>query len=162
MDKRGGAPQLVGMAKLKVFGWSDGLRSYAVATTSRPKALEAWGVRQDLFKEGVAREIDDPDLVKAALAQPGVAISEPVSGGAIKAVAAAKRPAKAKGPSKAEREVARLREAIAALELSHDHDLQAVADEKQALDAREAALVEAFETKRAALSKELAKAKEAS
>ena len=30
------------MAKLKVFAWSNGLKTYAVATTSRPKALEAW------------------------------------------------------------------------------------------------------------------------
>jgi hypothetical protein len=148
------------MAKLKVFGWSDGLRSYAVATTSRAKALAAWGVRQDLFKEGVAREIDDPGLVKAALAQPGVALSEPASGGAIKALAAARPAAKPKGPSKAEREVARLRGAIGALELAHDQALERLADERRALQAKEAALVEAFEGERATLAARLAKARD--
>ncbi len=58
-------------ARLKVFVTSDGLSDYVVAATSRPKALAAWGVRQDLFKEGLARETDEPALAKAALAHPG-------------------------------------------------------------------------------------------
>ena len=54
-------------ARLKVFATSDGLTEYVVAATSRPKALAAWGVRQDLFKEGVAREVEDAaKLAKAA------------------------------------------------------------------------------------------------
>ncbi len=147
------------MARLKVFGWSDGLRTYVVAATSRPKALQAWGVRQDLFKEGVAREVDDPDLVKAALAQPGVVLGGAVRGGAIKALAAAKPPPKPKGPSAAEREVTRLREEMGQLETAHDHDLEDVADRHRALDRQEAALTAAFGKARAALEARLAAAK---
>ena len=58
-------------ARLKVFITGNGFTDYVVAASSRPKALAAWGVSQDLFKEGAARETDDPALVKAALAQPG-------------------------------------------------------------------------------------------
>jgi hypothetical protein len=45
--------------KLKVFSWSDGLHDYTVAATSRAKALEAWDVGRDLFKDGTAKEISE-------------------------------------------------------------------------------------------------------
>ena len=62
------------MARLKVFTWSDGLHDFTVAAPSRPKALEAWGVGQDLFKTGLAREAPDATDAEAALAQPGVVL----------------------------------------------------------------------------------------
>jgi hypothetical protein len=37
-------------------------------------------VRQDLFKEGVAREVDDPALVRAALAHPEQVLRRPIGG----------------------------------------------------------------------------------
>ena len=43
-------------ARLKVFVTSDGLTDFVVATTSKPKALAAWGSHQDLFKTGLAHE----------------------------------------------------------------------------------------------------------
>ena len=61
----------------RVFVMSDGLTDYVVATTSRPKALAAWGVHQDLFQTGAARETDDPALVKAATAQPDEVLQRP-------------------------------------------------------------------------------------
>ncbi|MBF6603782.1 MAG: hypothetical protein ITG03_12555, partial [Sphingorhabdus sp.] len=45
--------------KLKVFAWSDGFHAFTVATSSKPKALAAWGMGQDIFKSGLAREIHD-------------------------------------------------------------------------------------------------------
>ena len=49
-------------ARLKVFTWSDGFHAFTVAASSRPKALAAWGVGQDLFKSGLARQIEQgPD-----------------------------------------------------------------------------------------------------
>ena len=42
----------------KVFCWSDGLRTFTVATPSRAKALEAWGVERDLFKLGGVGEAE--------------------------------------------------------------------------------------------------------
>jgi hypothetical protein len=66
------------MARLKVFTWSDGLHAYSVAATSRPKALEAWGIGRDIFADGTAREITDGEDHDAALARPGEVIRRPL------------------------------------------------------------------------------------
>jgi hypothetical protein len=87
--------------RLKVFVTSDGLTDYVVATSSRPKALAAWGAHQDLFKTGGARETDDPALVKAATAQPGEVLRRPANTKDALAKVAKAKPAKPKGPSKA-------------------------------------------------------------
>ncbi len=42
--------------RLKVFEWSDGFHRFTVAAASRPKALAAWGIHQDIFASGLARE----------------------------------------------------------------------------------------------------------
>jgi hypothetical protein len=74
------------MARLKVFQATLGFHDSVVAVSSRPKALEAWGVRQDLFAEGLAREADDPQAIKAARAQPGTPLLRPIgAGGGFKA-----------------------------------------------------------------------------
>ena len=63
------------MAKrLKVFTWSDGFHAFTVAASSRPKALQAWGSRQDLFATGLASELDGGPDYEAALAAPGEVI----------------------------------------------------------------------------------------
>lgn len=147
------------MAKLKVFGWSDGLRAYAVAVTSRAKALEAWGIRQNLFKTGDAQEIDDADLVRAAMAQPGVVIAKAVRGGGIKAVAAAKPPEKPNGPTAQERKIAKLREEVSALDDQHDRDLEAIAGQRRALDEEEESLTTDYDQAREDLASRLAAAK---
>ena len=89
--------------RLKVFVTSDGLTDYVVATTSKAKALAAWGVSQDAFKQGRAQQTDDPALVKAASARPGEVLRRPVRGarGKIAQLKPAK-PAKPKGPTKAQ------------------------------------------------------------
>ena len=58
-------------AKLKVFRYSDGFHAWTVAASSRPKALAAWGVKRDLFKDGSAEEIDEGPDYEAALKAPG-------------------------------------------------------------------------------------------
>lgn len=94
--------------RLKVFVTSDGLTDYVVATTSKVKALAAWGIRQDIFKEGVARETDDPELVAAAVAQPGEVLRRPAAGRAelAKLKSAPRKPAKSK-PERAKAERAK-------------------------------------------------------
>lgn len=67
-------------ARLKVFRTTNGLTESAVAVSSRAKALEAWGTRADLFKEGLASETDDPALSKAALANPGKVVTRSALG----------------------------------------------------------------------------------
>lgn len=57
--------------RLKVFTWSDGFHAFSIATSSRPKALEAWGSKQDLFASGLASELSGGPDYDAALASPG-------------------------------------------------------------------------------------------
>ena len=59
---------------LKVFRAHLGFYDSVVAKPSRKAALEAWGSRRDLFREGFAEETNDPEPVKAALARPGVVL----------------------------------------------------------------------------------------
>ena len=99
--------------RLKVFCTTNGLTQYVIATSSKAKALAAWGTKQDLFKDGLAAETNEAPLVEAALARPGEVITRSaVDPKALEAaVAAAKpkkkgkggkaeKPAKRKGPSK--------------------------------------------------------------
>jgi len=60
--------------KLKVFEWSDGFHRFTVAATSRPKALAAWGIQQDIFASGLAREAPEAEDAEAARARPGVVV----------------------------------------------------------------------------------------
>lgn len=62
------------MAKLKVFKANLGFFETIVAAPSQKAALEAWGMRQDLFKEGRAEIAVDPAAIEAALAHPGVVL----------------------------------------------------------------------------------------
>lgn len=143
------------MAKLKVFAWSNGLKTYAVATTSRPKALEAWGIRQDLFADGTAREVDDPALIAAATAEPGVVVEQSISGGAAKAIAAVKPPPKPRGPTAAQKRAAELERKLATLDAEHRRELDEIERRRQALDAEVGALTETYKAARAALSTRL-------
>ena len=63
--------------RLKVFVTSDGFTDYVVATSSRAKALAAWGARQDLFATGGAYETDERKLIDAAGAQLGEVLRRP-------------------------------------------------------------------------------------
>lgn len=137
---------------LKVFRYSDGFHSWTVATTSRPKALEAWGVRRDLFKDGSAVEAAEGPDRQAALKAPGELIERGLSVdiGRVEKTTAP-RAAKPRGPSA--KDVARvelLEEALAELE-------GAQAEESQALEARRAEL----ERRAAALAERQARATEA-
>jgi hypothetical protein len=58
--------------KLKVFRTSTGFHDAYVAAPSQNAALAAWGSKHDLFARGAAELVDDPDLMKEPLAQPGV------------------------------------------------------------------------------------------
>jgi hypothetical protein len=60
--------------KLKVFRTATGFDDAYVAAPSQKAALAAWGSKHDLFARGVAEIVDDPELIKEPLAQPGVVI----------------------------------------------------------------------------------------
>lgn len=113
--------------RLKVFVTSDGLTDYVVATSSRPKALAAWGSHQDLFKTGLAHETEESALVTAAMAQPGEVLRRPAGSRAtlqkLKAIKPAAR-GKPAGPSKAAlRKVADLEARLAAGDAAHAREM---------------------------------------
>ena len=148
--------------RLKVFVTSDGLTDYVVATSSKAKALAAWGVRQDLFKEGAAHETDDPALVRAATAQPREVLRKPAG---TRGALARLKPAKAvkpKGPTKAQlKKVADLEAKAAALDSSHVGAIARIEADRAALDRRAQALKDRYEAERKALDAALNAARRA-
>ncbi|WFU21493.1 cell envelope biogenesis protein TolA [Bradyrhizobium sp. CB1717] len=64
--------------KLKTYQTSLGFYDQAVAAPSMKAALEAWGASSNLFHQGVAKETDDPAIVAATMAKPGVVLRRPV------------------------------------------------------------------------------------
>ncbi len=148
--------------RLKVFVTSDGLTDYVVATTSKTKALEAWGSHQDLFKAGSARETDDKALVKAAQAKPGEVLRRPAgTRGKLAKLKAAKPKATAEPSKAALKKVADLLDKISALDAQHDAAQAKIEAERSALDAREESLNATHEAKRDKLTSALSAAREA-
>jgi hypothetical protein len=71
--------------KLKTYQTSLGFFDLAVAAPSMKAALEAWGADSNLFHQGAAMQSEDPDVIKATMAAPGVVLKRPVgSGGPFK------------------------------------------------------------------------------
>jgi hypothetical protein len=64
--------------KLKTYQTSVGFFDLAIAAPSMKAALEAWGATTNLFHQGFARETDDPAIVAATFAKPGVVLRRPV------------------------------------------------------------------------------------
>ena len=60
--------------KLKVFRTPIGFHDAYVAAPSQKAALEAWGADSNLFAQGVAEVVTDPDLTEAPLKRPGEVI----------------------------------------------------------------------------------------
>lgn len=64
--------------KLKTYQTSLGFFDQAIAAPSMKAALEAWGADSNLFHQGAAKQSDDPDVIAATLAKPGVVLKRPV------------------------------------------------------------------------------------
>jgi hypothetical protein len=64
--------------KLKTYQTSLGFFDMAVAAPSMKAALEAWGSKSNLFHQGFAKEVDDPDVIAATMSKPGVILRRPV------------------------------------------------------------------------------------
>lgn len=64
--------------KLKTYTTSAGFFDLAVAAPSMKAALEAWGSKNNLFQHGFAKVTDDPKIVAATMAHPGVVLRRPV------------------------------------------------------------------------------------
>ncbi|MGY8685346.1 cell envelope biogenesis protein TolA [Bradyrhizobium sp. UFLA05-153] len=71
--------------KLKTYQTSLGFFDLAIAAPSMKAALAAWGADSNLFHQGAAKQTDDPDVIAATMAAPGVVLKRPVgSSGAFK------------------------------------------------------------------------------
>jgi hypothetical protein len=64
--------------KLKTYQTSLGFYDQAIAAPSMKAALEAWGADSNLFHQGAAKESDDPAVIAATMAKPGVVLKRPV------------------------------------------------------------------------------------
>lgn len=140
------------MAKLKVFTWSDGFHAYTVATTSRAKALAAWGVTRDLFKDGDAAELTTGADYDTALAQPGETVRRGLSVDVGK-VSSVKKP---KASSKTDlARVAKLEQELADLAAAHEADMAELDDRRRRLEQETADLERDFNDRSTATSKAL-------
>ncbi len=149
------------MARLKTFITSDGFTDFVVATTSRPKALAAWGVRQDLFKQGAARETDEPALVKAATKTPDVVLERPAGGrkGPIRLPEPEPAAKVSKARQAARRRIETLEAERATIETEEDAARSDLAKRRAALDQEEARLDKQYASRKAKLGDRLAAAR---
>lgn len=144
-------------ARLKVFSWSDGFHAFTVAAGSRPKALQAWGVRQDLFKTGLAQEITDGPDHAAALKSPGEVIERglAIDKGKIKPRAKSKAPSQA-----ARRKVDTLEAELESLDADQAQEIADLDEEAEALRKRRDETEGRHAKAREALTKRLKAARE--
>jgi hypothetical protein len=66
------------MPRIKVFTADLGFYETAVAARSQKLALAHWGVSRDLFREGSAKETQDPRAVEAAVRKVGLVVRRPI------------------------------------------------------------------------------------
>src|SRR2546423_15700489 len=64
--------------RLKTYQTSLGFFDEAIVAPSMKATLEAWGTKTNLFHQGVAKEVDDPDVIAATMRKPGVILSRPI------------------------------------------------------------------------------------
>ncbi len=140
--------------RLKVFSWSDGFHSWTVATASRPKALHAWGVEQDLFKSGLAHEITDGPEHEAALAKPGTVIRTGMAIDPGKIEAQKPDPGQARRRKEKAR-AAEIQSRIDTLDTALGEQVQGLQAERDGLDRKISKLEDKAANERAALVKSL-------
>ena len=146
-------------AKLKVFTWSDGFHAFTVATTSRPKALEAWGSRQDLFASGLAGPLTEGPDYDAALASPGQVVERGLTVDIGKISKAKPAPEAAddarKARAKARAKVKSLETRLADLDTSYADTVSRLDEASAQIEAERARAGETYETDRKAVVAEL-------
>jgi hypothetical protein len=64
--------------KLKTYQTSLGFYDLAIAAPSMKAALDAWGADSNLFRQGAAKQSDDPDVIAATMAVPGIVLKRPI------------------------------------------------------------------------------------
>ncbi|NSX34076.1 hypothetical protein HTK96_11940 [Brevundimonas vesicularis] len=145
-------------AKLKVFTWSDGFHAFTVATSSRPKALEAWGSMQDLFATGLASQLSGGPDYEAALASPGEVVERGLAIDVGKIGKA--KPAKPRRPSRAKAaRIEKLKTALADLDERRQAEMASFEERQAALNQARQEAETTYEAERKSLAAALKKAK---
>lgn len=145
-------------AKLKVFTWSDGFHAFTVATSSRPKALEAWGSKQDLFATGLASQLSGGPDYDAALASPGEVIERGLTIDVGKIGKA--KPAKPPRPSRAKAaRIEKLKTASADLDERRQAEMANFEERQAALNKARQEAEATYEADRKSLTADLKKAR---
>jgi len=145
-------------AKLKVFTWSDGFHAFTVATSSRPKALEAWGSKQDLFATGLASQLSGGPDYEAALASPGEVVERGLAIDVGKIGKA--KPAKPRGPFRAKAaRIEKLKTALADLDERRQAEMANFEERQAALNQARQEAETTYEAERKSLAAALKKAK---
>lgn len=147
--------------RLKVFTWSDGFHSHPVAVSSRAKALAAWGVEQDLFKSGYAREVTSGPDYEAAMASPGEVMrrGETIDVGRV---SPARKPSKPAGPTTAQKaKVKKLEADLAALDVAWQAEEAELSEARELLERKAQQAAARHERDRAALRGRLSNARKA-
>lgn len=136
----------------------DGLNQWIVAAPNQKAALEAFGVHQNLFAQGLADLTRDEELISAANAQPGTPLKRPKKGGRFTAAggsdwsealkATAKTPKARKPPSRA-----RLDRARAALAAAREEGDRTLAELEEAVEAARKRLAAGQDRVEAAVAK---------
>jgi colicin import membrane protein len=131
--------------KLKTFVTESGFFELAVAAPSMKAALEAWGIRVNLFQQGLARQTDNAAIIAATEAAPGRVLRRPIGSKAafsesaeLPKVKGASGKTKARKPHQAI-DLKAMREARAALEQAearHEKRAAALNRERDASEAR--------------------------
>jgi hypothetical protein len=60
--------------RLKVYRTHLGFYDAIVAAPSQKAALDAWGVHQNLFQNGMASVVGDDEIIRLAKSRPGVVL----------------------------------------------------------------------------------------
>ena len=136
------------VVKLKVFVTPVGFHDAYVAAPSRKAALRAWGSTHDLFARGSAHEVEDAALAAAPLARPGevVKVLRGTREEQLAALPDDRPPTAESGRSSPPRPVPPSRAALdaaradlAEARAAGERELGRLAEERRALDRREAA-----------------------
>jgi colicin import membrane protein len=64
--------------QLKTYVTTSGFFELAVAAPTMKAAIEIWGASPDIFRRGYAKLTDDPSIIKATMAKPGVVLQRGV------------------------------------------------------------------------------------
>lgn len=141
-------------ARLKVFTWSDGFHTFTIATTSRPKALEAWGSKQDLFASGLASELSGGSDYDAAIAAPDEVIERGLAVDIGKITKAKSRTTNSASKAKKRKQDA-LERRLADLDTAHAQTLADFDNQVADIEHRRHETASEYDRERAALVSEL-------